>query len=146
MGTVYPITFYAPEPQRDYPHMAKRDVALWERFLAQHADKFVSISYDVAMGGSSPADPDADPDTLLGWTYSTALKVDAIGWLSNQAWIIEVRPDATVSAYGSAVVYTLVARREAITTLPLIPTLVCEAIQPDVAWACAMTGIQVFLV
>jgi hypothetical protein len=141
--TVYPMTFFAPEKQRNYPHMAKRDVALWERFLDAHGQRFISISYDVSMGGTRPEIPDEDPLTLLGFQYSSALKVDAIGWQTNQAWLIEVRPEATVSAYGSAVVYTLVARREEITQLPIVPTIVCEAIQPDVSWACAMTGIQV---
>jgi hypothetical protein len=141
--SVYPITFFAPERQRNYPHMAKRDVALWERFIDAHGQRFISVSYDVALGGSILAVPDDDPETARGWQYNTALKIDAIGWQTNQAWLIEVRPEATVSAYGAAVVYTLVARRENITQLPIVPTIVCEAIQPDVAWACAMTGVNV---
>ena len=146
MPAIYPMTLYLPEQQAHYPHMAKRDVELWERFLAAHGKEFLAFSYDVALGGSRLTIPDAPEADLTAWRYSTGLKIDAIGWQSNQAWIIEVRPEATVSAYGSAVVYTLVARREELTTLPLIPTVVCEAIQPDVEWAARMTGVQLFKV
>jgi hypothetical protein len=145
--SVYPLTLFLPEQQAHYPHMAKRDVELWERFLREHGKKFLAFSYDVALGGRLPQIPnDPDASTALGYQYSTALKLDAVGWMSNQAWIIEVRPEATVSAYGSAVVYALVARREKLTELPLIPTIVCETCQLDVEWAAAMTGIQVIRV
>jgi len=144
MPTVYPINVYLPEQQAHYPHMAKRDVELWERFLRTHGGKFYGFSYDIALGGRSLQLPfEGEEETALGYQYSTALKIDAVGWMSNQAWIIEVRPEATVSAYGSAVVYTLVARREKLSDLPLIPTVVCETMQLDVEWAAQMTGVQV---
>ena len=146
MPTVYPITLYAPEAQAHYPHMAKRDIVVWERFLRARGAEFLAFSYDVAIGGTRPSNLLDDEASLRGFQYSSALKLDAIGWQSNQAWILEVRPEATVSVYGSAVVYALVARRERITELPLIPCIVCEAIQPDVEWACAETGVQVIKV
>jgi hypothetical protein len=141
--TVYPITLYAPESQASYPHMAKRDLALWERFLRLRGAEYLAFSYDVALGGVILDTPGESTASLRGWQYSTALKIDAVGWQANQAWIIEVRPEATVSAFGSAVVYTMVARREKLSELPLIPCVVCEAIQPDVMWACAETGVQI---
>jgi hypothetical protein len=147
MPSVYPLTVFLPEQQAHYAHMAKRDVELWERFLRDHGSKFYGFSYDVALGGRLPQlAEDIDRATAVGYQYSTALKIDAVGWMSNQAWIIEVRPEATVSAYGSAVVYALVARREKLTELPVIPTIVCESCQLDVEWAAQMTGIQVIKV
>jgi len=143
MPPVYPLVVVAPEQQRNYRHMAKRDVAVWERFLATHAAPFIGFSYDVALGGTRLQIEDAEEAHLLGWQYSTALKIDAVGWMGNQCWIIEVRPDATTSALGAALCYTLVAKREELTTLPLVPTVVCEAIQPDVQWACEQIGVQV---
>ncbi len=143
MPTVYPVTLYTPEKLTGYPHMAKRDAAIWERFLAAHAAEYIAFSYDVALGGRTVDYPQATEAARLGWQYSTALKIDAVGWQGNQVWIIEVRPEATVGTYGSAVVYTLVARREALTTLPLIPAIVCESIQLDVEWACLTSGVQV---
>jgi len=143
MPTVYPVTLIEPTAQAHYRHMAKRDLALWERFLRLRGADYLAFSYDVALGGLLPQNLGDDPEWLRGYQYATALKIDAVGWQANQAWIIEVRPEATVSAYGSAIVYTLVAQREELTKLPLIPCIVCEAIQIDVQWACQRTGVQV---
>jgi len=143
MPPVYPLTLYTPEQQAHYPHMAKRDAEIWGPFIAAHGAEFLAFSYDVALGGVAIDLPTEDEASLRAWRYSTALKIDAVGWQGNQAWIIEVRPDATVSALGAALCYTLVAKREALTQLPLIPAIVCSNIQPDVEWTCAQLGIQV---
>ena len=143
MPAVYPITLYAPEAQAHYQHMARRDLALWEKFLRLRGPEFLAFSYDVALGGVIVPATDDPPEYLRGYQYSTALKIDAVGWQANQAWIIEVRPEVTTAAFGAAVVYTMMARREKLTQLPLIPTIVCEAAQLDVAWACAQTGVQI---
>ncbi len=143
MPSVYPLTLYAPDQIAHYPHMARRDAEVWERFLRKRGAEFTAFSYDVALGGRVLDLAGGDPDTIRAWQYSTALKIDAVGWMGNQAWIIEVRPEATVGTYGAAVAYTLVFRREQITELPLVPTIVCNAIQLDVLWVCQQTGVQV---
>jgi hypothetical protein len=140
---VYPLTLFVPEQQAHYPHMAKRDVEVWVDFVAAHGAEYVAFSYDVAFGGQSLELPGETPQSLRAWQYTTALKVDAIGWQANQVWIIEVRPDATVSALGAALCYTLVAKREGLTELPMVPAIVCRNIQPDVEWTCAQLGIEV---
>lgn len=146
MPSVYPLQVWPPTVVANFPHMAKRDAEVWLRFLRKRGADFFGFSYDVAFGGRVLELPDATPEELLGWQYSTALKIDAVGWAGNQVWIIEVRPDATVSAYGAAVVYTLLAKRENLTDLPLIPTVVCTTCQLDVEWACQRTGVQVIRV
>jgi len=146
MPPVYPITLYTPTQLGHYPHMAKRDAEIWTPFLEAHAAEFLGFSYDVALGGTALALPGEDEAQLLAWKYSTALKIDAVGWKGNQAWIIEVRPDATTSALGAALCYTFVAKREALTELVMIPTIVCRNIQPDVEWTCDQLGVQVIKV
>jgi hypothetical protein len=146
MPPVYPITMYEPTERPHYPHMALRDAEVWVDFIRLHGAKFLGFSYDLALGGSSIELPTETPESLRAWQYLTALKVDAFGWQGNQAWLIEVRPDATVSALGAVICYQLVAVREAFTPLPIIPAIVCRNIQPDVEWVCAQLGVQVFKV
>jgi len=143
---VYPLTLYTPDQLGWYPHMAKRDAEVWIDWLKKHGEAYVAFSYDVALGGTLPAEELGTEEQRRGWQYNTALKIDAVGWQGNQVWVIEVRPDATVSALGAALTYTLVARREQLTELPIVPAIVCRAIQPDVRWACGMLGVQVFQV
>jgi hypothetical protein len=146
MPTVYPIQVYSGKSIVAWPHMARRDAAIWTRFLDRYADDYIGFSYDVAMGGRILDLPDHDPQTALGWQYSTALKLDAVGWKGNQVWIFEVRPEATVGTYGAAVVYTMVAKREQLAELPLVPAIVCETCQIDVEWACNVSGVQLIKV
>jgi len=146
MAPVYPIELLAATDHAHYKHMAKRDLEVWHRFLTAHAADFIAFSYDVALGGTILDIPDMPEPDRLGWQYSTALKIDVVGWKGNQVWVIEVRPEATVGTFGAAVAYAMVFKRENITVLPIIPAIVCDAIQPDVLWACGQAGVQVFQV
>jgi hypothetical protein len=129
-----------------YRHMAKRDGEVWERFLAIHAARFDAFAYDVALGGVIFGGMPMEDHEQKGWQYSTALKIDAIGREGDRYWIIEVRPEATVSALGAALTYAMVCQRDAVVPGELLPTVVCQYMQPDVQWACDTLGIQVFTV
>lgn len=143
MPAVYPPQLVPATFRGNYPHMAKLDAAVWARFLDRFAARFLGFFYDVALGGRRLEGMALDEETLLGWQYNTALKIDAVGLTETQAWVIEVRPDATVSALGSALCYTLVAERESAFDRALVPVICCENIQPDVEWTCARLGVTV---
>jgi hypothetical protein len=145
-GAVYPPVIVPPTVRGNYRHMAKRDAAVWEKFLQKHAAGFYGFSYDVALGGVTLPLGNEDPAALLAWRYSTALKIDAIGWQQAAALIIEVKPEAHVSAYGAALAYTIIAQRDKLTEIPVFPAIVCEGIQPDVEWLCHETGVTVYRV
>lgn len=141
------IAPYTVEPlarRRDYRHMAKRDAEVWERFLDLEGARFTGVSYDVALGGVTLPEAAGTPAERAGWQYNTALRVDAILWRADGALIAEVRPSATVSAFGAALGYALVAQREGLTDLPITPGVICEMIQPDVRWLCQQLGVLVF--
>ena len=141
MPSVYPVEWVPATFRGNYRHMAKRDAAVWERFLLLYTERFDAFAYDVALGGIPMEEHERQ-----GWQYSTALKIDAIGRTGDAFWIIEVRPDATVSALGSALTYALVCERDEVVPGPLLPTVVCEYIQPDVRWACGKLGVQIVTV
>lgn len=146
MPTVYPITWHDPILLGHYPHMARRDAPVWEQWLRIHALDHYRVAYDVAVGGRLLNIPEASEKELLDWKYLTALRIDALVDVGDSWMIVEVRPDATVSALGAALAYKLIAEREQITDLPLTAAIVCENIQPDVKWACNQLEIGVFVV
>ncbi len=143
MPAIYPPVLVPPTFRGNYPHMAKLDAAVWTRFLDRDGGNFLGFYYDVALGGSKIEGLQLTAEEILGWQYNTALKLDAVGLTDTQAWIIEVRPNATVSALGSALTYTLVAERDQAFPLPLVPVILCETCQPDVEWACKRLGVTV---
>lgn len=143
MPAVYAPNLVPSSHRGDYPHMAKRDAGVWTAFLAARGAEFVWFAYDVAIGGIVLDTPDLEPAQVLGWQYNTALKIDACGFRNREVWIIEVKPEATVSALGAAIGYSMVARREKVFDDPLHAAIVCNYIQPDVRWCAQQLGVEV---
>ena len=143
---VYPISILPAEWRGNYPHMAKLDREVWTRFLDRHAAEFSGFAYDVALGGRVIEGLELDEPTKLGWQYNTALKIDAIGFKDEEAWVIEVKPEANVAAFGAALAYTILCEKEQFITQRLIPVIVAEYIHADVAYVCqqlSVTTVQV---
>lgn len=134
---VYPAEWTTAQKTGNYPNMAKHDRRLWERFLDVFGGQFEEVAYNVALGGSILNDPTADPSTLLGWRYNTALKIDAVARNAAEAWVIEVRPGAGSAALGAALTYTILADRDGFAGRPLVPCVVTDSFHPDVKIAAA---------
>jgi hypothetical protein len=146
MPSVYPLNWVANTHRGDYPHFSKRDAAVWSRWLAEYATRWGAFAYDVAVGGMTLPDVGASDAERRGWQYMTALKIDACGWTEEAIWIFEVRPEARVSALGSALGYALVCERDKVFDRKLIPAVVCESMQADVEWCCEQLGVRIFKV
>ena len=141
MSPVYPLTWSPLIKTGDYPHLAKHDAAVWERFLDQYGGNFLGVAYDVALGGFLP-DADLGPmQSRLGWQYSTALKIDVVLLRESEVWICEVKPSANVSALGAALCYTVLAERETLTTLPMLPVVITERASPDIKYGAERLGV-----
>lgn len=143
IGAVYPPEVMPRDWRGNFPHMAKRDAVVWLRFMDRYEENFSGFAYDVAIGGIEIEGLPMDVPDRLGWRYNTALKIDAVGFQDDRAWIIEVRPEATVSALGAALTYALVCERDQVFAVPLLPVIVCETIQADVEWTAAQLHITV---
>ncbi len=143
---VYPVEFLPPALLGWYPHMARRDAVIWERYLKREASAWRGFAYDVALGGQLVDDPTGDPATLKGYQFSTAQRIDVVGDRGTEHWIIEVRHQARVSAIGAAMGYLLLAQRDPWTDLPLIPCVVTDNMSPDVRWVAEQFNVQVLLV
>lgn len=146
MPTVLPLAIEPIAKTGRYTHMAKRDLAVWERFLDQVGAAFLGVAYDVAVGGVVPGPEVPNEADRRMWQYSTALRIDAVLFAADLVHVVEVRPYATVSALGAALCYTLVLERERVTSLPLQAAIVCEGIQKDVAWVAERLNVIVWTV
>lgn len=131
MPAVFPIQWGPLVKSGRYPHMARRDAPVWERFLDKHGRDFEAVAYDVAVGGVLPATPGISDQEARGWRYSTALRADAV-LRRGEVWTaIEVRPETSVSAVGAALCYLLVFQRE-FPEQPFIEAgVVTEFLTPD---------------
>lgn len=143
---VYPLVWTPLVKHGNYPHMAKLDAAIWERFLDQYADNFEEVAYDVALGGFLPDESQGDLPTRTGYQYSTALKVDAVLRRAGELWMVEVKPSAGVSALGGALCYTVMAEQDGFSTFPLVPVVVTDQVSPDITFCAETLGVTVVAV
>lgn len=143
---VYPVEWTPVEKSGAYPHMAKLDAAIWERFLDQYGANFTSVAYDVALGGYLPGEDEGTLAQRKGWEYTTALKVDAVLLRAGECWIVEIKPGGGTAGIGAALCYTLLAERDGFSPVPVVPVLVTDRSNPDVLFCAEQLGVTVLAV
>jgi hypothetical protein len=143
---VYPIAWTPLVKTGHYPHLAKHDSAIWERFLDRFAADFDLAAYDVALGGFLLDDQAGSEDERLGWRYSTALKVDVVLSREGEVWVVEVKPQAGVSALGGALCYATMAERDGFTADTIVPAVVTDRASPDIRYCAAQLGVTLVAV
>jgi hypothetical protein len=140
---VYPVQWLPAVKTGHYPHMAKHDAKIWERFLDLYASELHGVAYDVALGGFVLADDVASEPERQGWRYSTALKVDAVADVGDHVWIIEVKPTAGVSAIGAALCYVVMAEADGFTDKELVAAVVTDRATEDIKHCAVELGVVV---
>lgn len=142
---VYPVEFFPPRLGAIYPHMGRRDAALWERYVEKYGNNWFGFAYDVALGGLTVEDPEQTEAERLGWAYSTAEKIDVVANRGDEHWIIEVRPNARMGSVGAALGYKLLADKEPWTSLPTVPAVLTDNMSLDCRWFAEQVGVEVIL-
>lgn len=146
MPTVYPIRWQPIAITGNYPHLMRRDIAVWERWITAHGAGFQAVAYDVAIGGTVPSDPELEPRAIAGWKYSTALKIDVLLKEQTAVWAVEVKTATSVSAIGAAISYQLVLAREEPELLIAGGGIICETLQTDIEWLARQLKIRTWVV
>lgn len=88
-----------------YPHMKPEDVKVWERLLEEEPSLFDTCDYDFALGKGAPTNPDHPEEIQFDHTILTQKKVDVIGYVGNDVYVIEVKPIADMRALGQILTY-----------------------------------------
>lgn len=116
-----------------FTHLLAPDRALWQRFLDTYPGRYISLDYDVRVGsGRDPGPAFSDPMRSMALSLSQR-RIDAIGLCSDRLEIVEITMNAGLTALGQLIAYPLLYAADFNPTLPVIPILVCQAMQPDMA-------------
>lgn len=146
MPTVYKIAWEPLLPTASLKNLQRRDLAVWLRFLAQHAGDFDAVAYDVAVGGSWPEGQDLTDEARNGWRYTTALKIDALLREADGVWVVEVKTGAGTSALGAALAYRLLLEVDEPELTILGQGVVCEHLPRDIDYAAQALGVRTWVV
>lgn len=119
------------EKRYKYPHMAPLDVAIWERFIDQNPDFFDEVDYDVAVGSKPEFDTVVNSETGGDTLRLYQKKIDVVGHKGGNVWIIEVKPNAALTALGQVLSYTTLYKKFVNSTADITTAILTDRIVID---------------
>jgi len=126
-----------------YPHMLDADRPVWDRFLDRNPNFFERIYYDVRLGGVYPGPEYGDETMRRMFWMNTAKRIDALGELKDEIWIIEVAATPGLRAVGQLQTYMALWWEDPKIPKPVKPVLVCEHIDDDLKRSLEFYGMLV---
>jgi len=85
--------------------MLPLDREIWQRFLLKYEDEFEYFEYDVLCGPKLRLERDDLPWMGDLTERLMSLRIDVLGYRENECWLIEVKPNAGLSALGQLMAY-----------------------------------------
>lgn len=137
---------YSKQWRGDPPHMLKRDVPIWYRFLDKYGAPFTNVYYDVLLGGPFLTQEDRKDPLKRDWRYLTAKRMDALAELREEIWLIEAANAAGMRSLGQCQTYLELWLMDPKLEKPARKVLVAQTIDDDLLTAAAAMGILTFLV
>jgi len=134
---------YSPLWRGKYPHMLEEDIPIWNKFLDRNAHLFLRLYYDVKIGGVYPGPEYGDEKMRKMYFYSTAKRIDALGELKDEIWIIEVATRPGLRATGQLMTYMALWMKDPVILKPVKGVLVTQTIDPDLEEALKTYGMLV---
>jgi len=137
---------YSPLWRGSYPHMLAEDRPVWDRFLAENATLFDRVYYDVRLGGIWSTDPAYTEQMRLMYYNVSAKRIDALGELKKEIWIIEVAAKPGLRALGQLQTYMALWWEDPKINKPAVGILVAQAIDDDLKRSLEFYGMRTRLV
>lgn len=141
MSDVYPF-----EKKHWYPHMSPEDAAVWGRFIEAYPASYETCQYDVVVG-SVPQfvkdDPNVDQASMERLYRK---RIDVVAKMSNDIYIIELKPQCTTASIGQVKGYLYLYDRDVKPTETLHPTIICGGAQEDVVEFARNEGVDVVVI
>lgn len=134
------------EKRTDYPHMATKDKAIWERFIDQYPDAYKQCQYDFHVGDAPPFNTLHDDGTDLNQDMLYRLRIDVVAGSPLGIDLIEIKPDAGVSAIGQVDNYKTLYLRDEEPTTQVGMILLTDHERPNMAYLCKEKGIKLIVV
>lgn len=131
---------YKPTWKGNYPHMLPEDRPIWDRFLTLNPSLFLEVYYDVLLGGVYPGPEYGSEKMRKMFHHNTAKRIDVLGILKDEVWIVEVASHPGLRAVGQLQTYMALWFQDPKIQLPVKGVLVCRSIDADLEAALKFYG------
>lgn len=140
------IDFFAYEKGYWYPHLKPRDIEIWERFILAYPDAYKMCQYDFGVGDIPDFIKNASSKEGQAMQELYRLKIDVLGYTDDHIDLIELKPDAGMSAVGQVLGYVELYKTEQTPKLTIMPTIITNVERLNVRSFCERMGVKLFIV
>ncbi len=132
-----------PVPMPSYPHLLQEDSVVWARWLAAHAQELAGVWYDVRVGRAVEVPAELGPEIRLVARGVTRKRIDVVAWTGAEIWCVELKPFGNYVALGQALVYSRMLAAEYACPGPVVPMVICAAVDQDLVDDFQRFGVRV---
>lgn len=129
-----------------YPHMKPYDVAIWERFMFKFPKAYIYVIYDLPLGTGAEIPADTDENIASDFKTLTQWKVDVVGYRKEFTDVIEIKPNAGLSAIGQVKGYAILYDKSDGKNDKIRPVLITDQLRPDMEKVAAREGVTIIVV
>ena len=140
------IDFFTYEKGYWYPHMKPRDVAIWERYIAQYPEAYDKCQYDFGIGDIPNFIANASSKEGQAMQELYKLKIDVLGYKNDTIDLIEVKPDAGASSIGQLLGYIALYKRDEKPTFKVRPVIITDVLKPNMQFFAEQQGVTLYIV
>ena len=128
-----------------YPHLRPEETKIWERFIKNNPNFFDEVMYDVRVGEGREYPESEMPQVKEAMEYLSKKRIDVVGFISDEIYVIEIKPKANLSAVGQALGLAELFREVTPLWKRVIPTIITDQILPDMEALCSKMGVRLLL-
>jgi len=134
------------EDLRKFPHMFPKDIAIWKRYYEKNKDSYINFEYDVKVGSIPQFPENLPPEIYKMGEILWKKRIDVVGYKPDRIEIIEVKPNAGLSAFGQVLGYKLIFEKEKKPALPVVAVLITDYPKQDIASLSPSFGVELVIV
>lgn len=129
-----------------YDHMAKADVPVWERFVANYPDYFETVQYDFPVGEVPPhaVGPVVEGGGSMEKLYQK--RIDVLALSMAITWIVEIKPIASGATVGQVMEYKHLYDRDIKPATETRALIVCGSVDANTREFAASMGVSLIVV
>jgi len=131
-----------PRIQPAYPHLLADDTVIWTRWLEHNIHRISGVWYDVHVGEPLAVPVGLHPSVQVDALAVTRKRIDVVARAAGEIWVIEVKAWGGYVPLGQALVYSRLFATEHHTGWPVVPTVICAEIDPDLVDDYARFGVH----
>lgn len=140
------IEIFKYEKRYKYPHMSRLDTEIWNRFLNKYPLAYDTCQYDFHVGDTAPFNTLMDDGEDQNQDKLYRFRIDVVGKKGDNIDIIEIKPNARLTALGEVENYKILYERDEEISSKVNMVIITDKEMPNMDYLCKAKGIKLIVV